>query len=165
MNWLIKNILKFTGSQKFLSIQMDITNTCNLKCVHCYQPDLRGDELSFSSWQNILGQYSDLSEKLALKPCFSLSGGEPTLSPLFAPILNEIHSRWPAAVITIITNGTALSEKIISEIKLHGADVQLSLDGPDAERHDMVRGKGSFNKMTAGCSAAAGSCSSCSRRR
>lgn len=152
-NWLIKKILDFTGSQKFLSMQLDITNTCNLKCVHCYQPDHRGGELPFSSWQNILGQYSNLAEKLALKPCFSLSGGEPTISPLFEPMLKEIHNRWPAAVITIITNGTALSEKIISEIKSHGADVQLSLDGPDAERHDIIRGKGSFDKMMAGCSA------------
>jgi radical SAM protein with 4Fe4S-binding SPASM domain len=153
MNWIIEKLLKFTGSQKFLSIQMDITNSCNLKCIHCYQPNQHGAELPFASWQNILDQYSELTEKLALKPCLSLSGGEPTLSPLFAPMLNEIRHRWPAAVITIITNGTALSEKIISVIKSHGADVQLSLDGPDAERHDVIRGKGSFDKMMVGCSA------------
>jgi radical SAM protein with 4Fe4S-binding SPASM domain len=68
-------------------------------------------------------------------------------------LLDEIHNRWPAAGIAIITNGTALSEKIISKISLHRVDVQISLDGPDAERHDIIRGVGSYNKMMAGYSA------------
>ena len=133
-----------------MSIQLDITNICNLKCVHCYQPERTGGELPFSSWQKILEQYSALAEKLALKPWFGISGGEPTLSPLFAPILEEIHGRWPQAGVAVITNGTALSEKIVSVLKAHGASVQISLDGPDAERHDLIRGAGSFARMMEG---------------
>lgn len=151
MNWITKKILEFTGSQKFLSAQLDITAACNLNCIHCYQPHhAPGKDLSLSDWRGILDQYSGLAEKLCLRPSFCISGGEPTISPVFSALLAELHSRWPAANVTVLTNGTMLSEQIISELASHKADVQISLDGPDRERHDAVRGTGVFDKAIAG---------------
>ncbi|OGR63021.1 MAG: hypothetical protein A2X31_00465 [Elusimicrobia bacterium GWB2_63_22] len=149
-NWFVKKILEFTGSQKFLSIQMDITNACNLRCGHCYRPDNAAQDLPFSDWKKILDQYGRLTEKLALKPCFGLCGGEATISPLFIPVLGELRRRWPDAVINVITNGTTISAKTAAELRSHGANVQISLDGPDAERNDMIRGSGSYLKAMAG---------------
>lgn len=39
MSWIIERLLKFTGTQKFLSAQLDITNACNLNCAHLIDDD------------------------------------------------------------------------------------------------------------------------------
>lgn len=151
MNWLINKLLKFTGSQKFLSIQLDITNACNLNCRHCYQgKHFIGADMPLSDWCDILEQYGKLARKLHLEPLFTLSGGEPTLSPLFPCLLDEIHKRWPSAGIAVLTNGTSITDSVADAVTKHKADVQISLEGPDAERHDYVRGAGSFTKAMAG---------------
>jgi len=150
MNWLIKKLQEFTGTQRFLSAQLDITSACNLKCRHCYLPNNSAADLSMGEWNKILDQYSLLLNKLYLKPHFSLSGGEPTLSPLFVPMLEELHSRWPDATMNVLSNGTTIPEAAISAIVKHKADVQISMDGPDAERHDAIRGPGSFEKAVRG---------------
>ncbi|MDD2805292.1 MAG: radical SAM protein [Elusimicrobiales bacterium] len=151
MNWLAKKILEFTGSQKFLSAQLDITAACNLDCIHCYQPYHASEkDLSLSDWRSILDQYGLLIEKLYLRPKFCISGGEPTISPIFSAILAELHSRWPGADVTVLTNGTRLSSQLVSDLAKHKADVQISLDGPDRERHDAVRGPGVFERALAG---------------
>lgn len=152
MNWLVKKILAFTGSQKFLSIQLDITNACNLSCLHCYQTGhSAGDDLSFEDWLKILDQYGKLTNKLFLLPNFCISGGEPTLSPIFPRILEVIHARWPTAGIDVLTNGTNITPDIASIITSHKAGVQISIEGPDAVRHDYVRGPGNFVRAMAGC--------------
>jgi MoaA/NifB/PqqE/SkfB family radical SAM enzyme len=151
MNWIVEKLLRFTGSQKFLSIQLDITNSCNLKCRHCYQGEHSSSaDLNFEEWRRILDQYGNLANKLHLKPHFCLSGGEPTISPLFSEIIKELHSRWPGAGIVVLTNGTRVSEKSLSVMAEHKTDVQVSLDGPDALRHDFVRGAGGFDAAISG---------------
>lgn len=151
MNLIIERLLKFTGTQKFLSAQLDITNACNLSCTHCYQAQHSlGGDLSIGDWRKILDQYSRLAKKLYLRPHFCISGGEPTLSPLFIPILEELNSRWPDVGISILTNGTGLSKAIVSEMTRFKVDVQISIDGPDDVRHDSVRGRGNFNKAIKG---------------
>ncbi len=154
MNWILNKILKFTGTQKFLSIQLDITNACNLDCPHCYQSGHSAKEdLSLPDWRGILDQYEALAGKLRLSPNFCLSGGEPTISPLFSPLLSEIHSRWPDAGVMVLTNGTNLSGGVIEELVRHKAEVQVSIDGPDAARHEEARGPGSFVRSMEGFSA------------
>lgn len=151
MNWLVKKLLKFTGSQKFLSIQLDITNACNLNCLHCYQTGhSTSEDLSFRDWCRILDQYGALAGKLQLKPHFCLSGGEPTLSGIFSDMLKEIHLRWPDAGISVLTNGVCISPQKIGEFARYKTDVQISIDGPDAEKHDHVRGQGNFKRVMDG---------------
>jgi len=154
MNWILNKLLKFTGTQKFLSVQLDITNACNLNCIHCYQAKHSGgDDLSFEDWCKILEQYGKLAEKLHLIPYFCISGGEPTISPLFPRILAELHSRWPKAAISVLTNGAMLSDEIVAELVRYKTDIQISIDGPDSERHDHIRGQGNFEKSMKGIKA------------
>jgi radical SAM protein with 4Fe4S-binding SPASM domain len=151
MNWIVKQLMAFTGTQRFLSAQLDITSACNLKCRHCYQNrDDARKQLTFDDWCAILDQYTGLLNKLHLMPNFGISGGEPTISPLFTQILAELGERWPGAGINILTNGTKLTPEIVSVIAKMPSSVQVSIDGPDAVRHDMVRGEGAFEDAMAG---------------
>lgn len=153
-NWLIKKIIGFIGSQKFLSVQLDITNVCNLKCKHCYQDGHAvGADLGFMDWCRVFDQYDALTQKLHLIPHFCLSGGEPTASPIFSAILDEIHRRWPKASVAVLTNGTCLSVEKVKHMAAHKVEVQVSVDGPDACRNDFIRGQGSFSKAIGGVKA------------
>lgn len=148
---LIHRLLDFTGSQRFLTTQLDITNACNLTCVHCYHDNHsnRG-ALDFAGWRRILDQYEALTKKLYLRPRFILCGGEPTLSPMFRPMLHELSGRWPEARITILTNGLPLSPELTRFLAGFDVAFQISLDGPDARRNDLIRGPGAFDGALAG---------------
>lgn len=104
----------------------------------------------FDDWRKILDQYEELAQKLYLIPHFCISGGEPTISPMFPLFLAELHSRWPKADIAVLTNGTAISDKIVADLVRYKADVQISIDGPDSERHNRIRGAGNFEKSIKG---------------
>ncbi|PIU20069.1 MAG: hypothetical protein COT18_04220 [Elusimicrobia bacterium CG08_land_8_20_14_0_20_59_10] len=50
----------------------------------------------------------------------------------------------------MLTNRTNISEKVAVVMAGHKTDVQISLEGPDAQRHDYVRGPSGFVKAIAG---------------
>jgi radical SAM protein with 4Fe4S-binding SPASM domain len=120
-----------------------VTNRCNLACKHCL---VRGgendkDELS-------IGELKGIIEKgltLGLKRVF-FTGGEPFLrSDIFNLI--ELVTRKLNLELVILTNGTLLDggmlEKLASYPRLA---VQVSIEGPEAEINDEIRGKRSYRK-------------------
>lgn len=150
-DFIVRRLLSFTGSQKFLTTQLDVTNACNLTCAHCYHAHHNNSgALDLAGWRSILDQYDQLTAKLYLEPRFVICGGEPTISPLFWPLLEELNSRWPGVNVSVLTNATRLSEGFVAEFKRYNADFQISLDGPDRGRHDLIRGAGSFDQALAG---------------
>ena len=150
-DFVIKKALSFVGGQKYLTLQFDITNACNLTCKHCYHPhhNNRG-ALSLENWKAILDQYSKLLKKLQLDPCIVICGGEPMTSPLLFPLLEEINSKWNGVKIFILTNGTRLNIENIHALKKFNITVQVSLDGAVDSLHDDIRGKGNFHKAVTG---------------
>ncbi len=148
---IVRGLLSFTGTQKFLTAQLDITNACNLRCAHCYHAHhSNAGALDLDGWRRVLDQYEALARKLYLAPRFVLCGGEPTTSPLFHPILRELDSRWPGVRIAVLTNGTRLTESFVSKLEPFNVGFQISLDGPDTGRHDAIRGAGSFEQAIDG---------------
>lgn len=146
-NFVTSRIIDLIGGQKVMTLQIDITNACNLSCAHCYHAHHNNKgAILFDDWCAIIQQYKTMIEKLHLAPKIVLCGGEPTISPLLLPILNHLESQWPGVPISILTNGTRLSEKLLLQLKPFNIEFQISLDGPDSARHDEIRGHGNFNK-------------------
>jgi len=48
--------------------------------------------------------------------------------------------------LVLSTNGTLVTADIANRLAKYLTNVQISVDGPDAETHDFVRGKGTFDK-------------------
>ena len=148
---LIDKVMEILGSQKFLSMQIDITNLCNLRCQHCYHSHHKNSgALSLNEWKEVLDQYEGLLKKLWLKPRIVICGGEPLISKNLRPLIIEINSRWKDVRISILTNGTRFDEEILSFLKNFKIDFQISIDGPSPESHDKIRGKGNFEKSMEG---------------
>ncbi len=150
-NKVFDAIQGYIRSQSDLAIQFDITNACNLRCSHCYHPhhDNSG-ALDLNGWLNVIGQYEALLNKLRLKPKIILCGGEPLFSPLLRPMIEAVDSKFPGVSISILSNGTLVKSATAKYLSQFNTNVQVSLDGPDADSHDKIRGSGSFQRAIRG---------------
>ena len=125
-------------------VTLNITNRCNLKCIYCAVSSSKNNpgDLDLREWGRVI-------DELAQIKVFNLviSGGEPFLRSDFDAVLKHIfkyHFR-----ISINTNGTIINQPAMTILAESNRldNVQVSLDGPDEQTHDMMRGQGSFKKM------------------
>lgn len=116
---------------------IDITNMCNLKCIHCFNRsnDLLRDELTDEEIINVISQISEL--KLF---SFCFCGGEPLLR--YKVLLKCVKMLKDAGTysINMVTNGLLLTDEKAKELKRVGiSSIQISLDGSCAKTHNKMR--------------------------
>ena len=116
---------------------------CNLRCKHCCfscQPMKNPSFISVKNFNKILNK---LVKGGVIK--ISLNGGEVTTHPFLKEILREIYNTGIAW--SLATNGTLLKEELIKIFyKYEPTSITVSLDGPDKETHEFIRGKNTFDK-------------------
>jgi len=122
---------------------LELTKQCNISCKHCsVNADLNGKrELPFDKVIEIVEE----SKQIGIKD-FVLGGGETVLYENFFELCEYILSKGIS--VSFITNGTLISEKIGSFLKLekyfHFLKVGISLDGHTQELHGYFRPKETF---------------------
>lgn len=129
-----------------MSIEIEITKRCNWKCKFCYNvwkyTDVQDEEIDMS-WDT----YRDIIDECAVNGCnnIRISGGEPTLHPMFKTFIQYAHEK--GFRISIFTNATLLNKEIVDFLKDNDVEnVLISLHGTN-EMHDSFTGiKGSFDK-------------------
>ncbi len=130
------------------SVDIDITDRCNLRCRYCYffssPADVKTD-LPVEEW---LRFFEELKQCAVTEVC--LAGGEPFIREDLKEILEGvIRNRMR---FSILSNGTLITEDIA---RFLGSTprcnyVQVSIDGASPETHDACRGGGSFEKALDG---------------
>jgi len=144
-----EQVLKWFGLNS-LSIQLDITNACNLRCTHCYHPDHKNSgNLQINDWIQVLAQYQSLLRTVKARPNIAICGGEPLISPVLFPMLDEITRRWNNTFIGIMTNGTQI-DRHLDRLKQYPLFFQVSLESSNPTHHDAIRGIGSFERVLDG---------------
>ena len=114
----------------------ELTNACNLKCVHCRACPVEQrspDELSAEEALALVDRIAAYSN-----PVLVLSGGEPLVRPDVLDIAAYGASKGlkPA----LATNGTLVTPEVAAGIRDSGIRrVSVSIDGATAERHDAFR--------------------------
>lgn len=151
-NFIENTIFGWIGNNRYLSMQIDVTNFCNLACSHCYHPHhVNKGSLSLREWIGIIDQYEILLKRLSLRGHVIICGGEPLTSPYLFPILENIRKRSIPFHISILTNGTLVKRMDLHKFSgLEKVDFQVSLDGPNQEIHDSFRGAGNFHRALEG---------------
>jgi MoaA/NifB/PqqE/SkfB family radical SAM enzyme len=129
-------------------ITIGLTYRCQCKCVHCSSniPN-RKQTPELKTWE--VKSIIDQAKKLGVVRV-TLFGGEPLLRNDIVELTQYAHK---AGMITRInTNGWLLSRELISKLKDAGLNLcDVSIDDPDPETHDKLRGlPGIFNKATEG---------------
>ena len=126
------------------SVVFEITDRCNLTCLHCYQKNGEKEELSFHEIKLIL---DDLEKLGTMK--VTLTGGEPLLREDFIEIFFYCSQKGFAT--KLFTNATLLnSEHKKAFLKKPPFAVECSLYGASAKTHESITGvAGSFEKTLA----------------
>ncbi len=121
-----------------------LTYRCNLSCKYCYlsASPQRKEILNYNDFVN----FAKLLNKSTVMEV-DLSGGEPLTHPHFMGILHFLKDKNKFAV-GLATNGTLLTDKIVRKMKEYNLDIiQLSLDSIHPEEHDLLRGRGNFDRV------------------
>jgi SynChlorMet cassette radical SAM/SPASM protein ScmE len=130
------------------SVNIDITNECNLRCKYCYHFTGPGDvkkDLPTAEW---LGFFEELGRCAVMD--VTMAGGEPffreDLKELIAGVVKN-RMRFK-----LLSNGTLITDEIASYIASTGRcdSIQVSIDGGSPQTHDLSRGKGNFDRAVAG---------------
>jgi MoaA/NifB/PqqE/SkfB family radical SAM enzyme len=127
-----------------------VTNVCNATCDFCnYAKDK--DFVTEKKWlepERALRALDILHSRGVRYITFT--GGEPMLHPKMYDLIAAVAERGMRP--TMVTNGSALTEKNIRELAASGLKtLYISIDSPDAEKHEKNRGlPGVFEKIKAG---------------
>lgn len=143
---LPSGMLQFSRDKKPVVV-WNCTQTCNLKCVHCYA----GSENKKYEGELSTDEAKTMIDDLAAFGCPVLlfSGGEPTMRPDLLELMHYAKSRGMRVVIS--TNGTLITPERAEQFARVGLSyVGVSLDGL-APVHDKFRGvEGSFDRALEG---------------
>ena len=100
------------------------------------------------------GRGSTSSPRVGFYIC-GITGGEPFLQPWMPDLLADVGMILP---VIVLTNGTMLTPDEYTRALLKCKDLpvqlQISVDDPDPQVHDVQRGKGSFSSCDSGNPAA-----------
>lgn len=125
-----------TALESPLGCQLELTHSCNLRCLHCYNcSGKERQELSFKKWMDVAKQLA----KMNVFECV-ISGGEPLLlgDKLFK-IMSVLSDSGVKFI--FITNGMLVNEKVVDKLNRYDYYwVQVSIDGSRASIHDKIRG-------------------------
>ncbi len=132
------------------NVAVNVTQKCNLRCALCYNIDsLSNNSDGELSSDEIISFLKETIPFLSKRPSLSLVGGEPLEVPdkVIAIAEYAIKHRFNTLV---STNGIKITDEFARRAKRIGLEVQVSIDGHNADTNDVVRGKGSFEKAIKG---------------
>lgn len=125
----------------------ELTQRCNLRCLHCRagRPAGEGQDLSLAQIEPIL---DDIAARY--RPLLILTGGEPLLRPDLFDIAAAARRR--GLPISLASNGTLIDAAMAQRIAAAGFQrAAISLDGAGPATHDRFRGQpGSFDAARSG---------------
>ena len=124
------------------SLTIYTTEECNLRCRHCaiVEGRMPKPELQSQDIRRLIVEHSQAYPGATI----SFLGGEPLLHEEAIELLEFSAQHSPKAQVS--TNGLLVDQAMARRLADSGAQVQVSLDGPDPAIHDFIRGKGTFDK-------------------
>lgn len=135
----------FDFSARPFIVIWEVTRACELACRHCRAAAIQRRhpaELEGSEVQDFLDQVAELNPAL-----FVLTGGDPIMRPDLLDIIREARAR--GLRVSVSPSGTSkLDHTAIARLYNAGVSrIAVSLDAPDAQRHDAFRGvAGTFDR-------------------
>ncbi len=124
---------------------------CNLACPFCLEGSKPGDNRLQRITLADARPYIDAAVRLNVRQ-FSFTGGEPFIVKSMVDILRYAQQQRPCMV---LTNGTLPVLRRLKQIQTlrqqpHPVAFRISIDYPDAQRHEQGRGPGTFNQAWQG---------------
>ena len=141
----LADFIEFLSKAEFINqvqetldkLQINLTEKCNERCIHCYIPEekrIKGEVLEYKLIQRIINEFSEMGGKEIV-----LSGGEALLHPDLDRIIE--HAASKGCSISILSNLSLLTVRLVETLKKHLVDVQTSLYSTNENIHDAITGR------------------------
>lgn len=131
---------EFYDATKHLNIYL--TNSCNLRCVHCFMKSgiKLANELHKEDWKNVLRQFQNYGGANV-----TFTGGEPLMNLDFEEIVKYAHNI--GLEVTVLSNGVLWTDEMIDRMAPFITEAQFSIDGVNEQDNAKVRGANLFDKV------------------
>ncbi|MEQ9208442.1 MAG: radical SAM protein [Pseudomonadales bacterium] len=142
---MLNNARSLKKTQELGFLWLELTNRCNLECIHCYADSSPRavDENPLS-----LEEYTKIIAEARSHGCWGIQfiGGEPTLNRYLPTLIQQAH-KLGYDVIEVFTNLVSLPAKMIDVFAKYDVKVATSIYSNSAATHDAVTGQtGSWEK-------------------
>jgi len=134
-----------------LSGNIALTNSCNLRCIHCYLGSQKkcnkylNPELNADQWKNVIDEITEAGCLFLL-----ITGGEPLLRKDFPAIYS--HAKKNGLLVTVFSNGTLVNDTILELFAdLPPKAIEITLYGATEQTYERITGiSGSYRKCIQG---------------
>jgi MoaA/NifB/PqqE/SkfB family radical SAM enzyme len=127
------------------SIELELTNRCDARCVMCPREDLRPlGTMSESTFLEVLS----IIRETPVTGVILQGIGEPTLHPALSSWTRRLRSALgETRPLTMVTNGFRMAPDVLGGLRDAGVDhVEWSFHSLDAERYDRIMGVPSYSR-------------------
>jgi radical SAM protein with 4Fe4S-binding SPASM domain len=143
---IVRRSTRFPGfrlrtGRRFLTVRMDTTNRCNLRCRMCpmrladRDPDRVWTDMDPALFARVADQVFPLARRVGLS-----CGAEPFCNPAFEDYLAGLH-RADVPIREVVTNGTLMGEgEVGALLRYPPTSLTVSIDGASPETHAAIRG-------------------------
>jgi radical SAM protein with 4Fe4S-binding SPASM domain len=105
------------------SVHLQINNVCNLRCPSCYV-GLQSEDIGSLPLERLIELIDEWADMGVFQ--LALGGGEPLMSPSFAPVVQ--HARARGIVPNVTTNGWLITPGLLDEVAGALGEFRLSLN-------------------------------------
>lgn len=132
---------------RLLSVELEMTNACNLRCLYCYSDacDAKEDELTHAQIMDAAVQAHDLgARKIVI-----LGGGEPCVYPDLRGLITGVRDL--ECSVELFTNGTLIDASLARFLYEHRVSVVIKRNSASAHVQDFLAGTpGAFERIQRG---------------
>ena len=140
LNWLKR---KESAANSNLHIEIEATNMCNTRCLHCPHEALVRPlgKMDLQTYQTIMNKVIEYAPSF----CVVYSGvGEPLLNPSIYDFITYVAQRGRTS---IITNGSVLTPEIVQRLIDAGIDqITVSFNGAEKGLYELMMGGLNFEQ-------------------
>lgn len=131
--------------EKINYISIENYTYCNMKCSYC-SPKYYGGRESLYDTYGIISELIN-GKHLGNQVHVVWGGGEPTLSPKFYEITNDLIGNDNVSIVRVLSNSLRFSEGLNALISHNKIRLVTSIDAGTQEKFKEIRGRGEMKKV------------------
>jgi radical SAM protein with 4Fe4S-binding SPASM domain len=135
-NFSLEEIAEARDRCGLLTMELELSRECNLRCIYCYSEAGAplNNELSSEEIYSVVDQAIDLGARRVIV----LGGGEPLVYPGVMDIMRYLHKRGVG--IDLFTNGTLITENMAREFRDLGVHPVIKMNSLNDDVQDLLAG-------------------------
>ncbi len=130
---------------RVLSAYLHVTQRCNLNCAGCYSLDAQRNALADAPLPAIKHAIDELAASGVMR--LVISGGEPFLREDLPEIVEHAKRSCGIASVTVLSNGTCMSDAALERLAPNVECVSVSFDGCSSEAPAYIRQEQRFDEL------------------